>query len=205
MASPFAMRDKPTAQDDPFTPPNAETPPSVACKWANRVTRVTRPSRFSDLRLTPFKIGVLLLIGTDASTRERMPKQHHRQVGPVLTPNSVTCHRRFNLVPWLTTTDPPWQHRGLQHNIHPARAIPTSEPNSYRLPDALDTFTTYKFRQTCNISSLDLQSPFSSLCATRSSMLTAISSGGRIGHDTCLEAAICEVHHRRDMRDTWQV
>lgn len=45
-------------KDDPFSSPLPETPLSVAVKWANRVAR---PSRFSGLRLTPFRIGILLL------------------------------------------------------------------------------------------------------------------------------------------------
>lgn len=43
--------------DDPFSSPLPETPPSTAVKWANRVAR---PSRFSGLRLTPLRIGILL-------------------------------------------------------------------------------------------------------------------------------------------------
>ncbi len=45
-------------KDDPFSSSLPDTHPSVAVKWANRVGR---PSRFSGLRLTPFRIGILLL------------------------------------------------------------------------------------------------------------------------------------------------
>jgi hypothetical protein len=47
----------------------------------------------------------------------------------------------------------------------------------------LDTFAAYKFRDVCNISSLDLHAAFSPLCPDRASLLAAMSSGGRIGFD----------------------
>ena len=53
----------------------------------------------------------------------------------------------------------------------------------YRFPDTLDTFASYKYRNTCNISSLDLHTPFFPLCSDRKSMLKAMSDGGRIGFD----------------------
>ncbi|KAI9668339.1 MAG: hypothetical protein M1829_005543 [Trizodia sp. TS-e1964] len=55
--------------------------------------------------------------------------------------------------------------------------------SSSRLSDTQDTFENYKYRDTCQISSLDLHVPFDPLCTDRSSMLMAMSSGGRIGHD----------------------
>ncbi|KAI9817088.1 MAG: hypothetical protein M1826_001670, partial [Phylliscum demangeonii] len=61
--------------------------------------------------------------------------------------------------------------------FQPPEAIP------YRLPDLSDTFASFKYRNACAISSLDLHAPFAPLCATRVAMLTAMSSGGRIGHD----------------------
>lgn len=62
-------------------------------------------------------------------------------------------------------------------------AFQPPESGSYRVPDTIDTFQSYKFRSACNVSSLDLHAPFSPLCKDRASMLTAMSSGGRIGHD----------------------
>lgn len=47
----------------------------------------------------------------------------------------------------------------------------------------MDTFQSYKFRTVCNVSSLDLHTSFSPLCSDRQSMLTAMTSGGRIGFD----------------------
>jgi len=57
------------------------------------------------------------------------------------------------------------------------------EPLPHRYSDTIDTFASYKYRNTCNISSLDLHAPFGPLCDDRKTMLTAMSSGGRIGHD----------------------
>ena len=53
----------------------------------------------------------------------------------------------------------------------------------HRASDMVDTFETYKYRPTCNISSLNLHAPFAPLCPDRTSMLEAMSSGGRIGRD----------------------
>ncbi|KAL8965080.1 MAG: hypothetical protein Q9183_004040 [Haloplaca sp. 2 TL-2023] len=61
--------------------------------------------------------------------------------------------------------------------FQPPEALP------HRYSDMVDTFASYKYRNTCNISSLDLHSPFAPLCPDRESMLTAMASGGRIGHD----------------------
>ncbi len=66
--------------------------------------------------------------------------------------------------------------------IHNA-AFQPPEPLPHRYPDTIDTFSTYKYRNTCNISSLDLHAPFAPLCSDRKSMITAMSSGGRIGND----------------------
>ena len=65
----------------------------------------------------------------------------------------------------------------------PFAAFQPPETNEYRFPDTIDTFQTYKFRDTCDISSLDLHASFSPLCQTRDEMLSAMSGGGRIGHD----------------------
>ncbi|KAI9889265.1 MAG: hypothetical protein M1814_005640 [Vezdaea aestivalis] len=65
----------------------------------------------------------------------------------------------------------------------PNAALQPPEPSDLRIPDTTDTFSSYKYRNTCNISSLDLHAPFSPLCDNRQSMLEAMSSGGRIGFD----------------------
>jgi len=61
------------------------------------------------------------------------------------------------------------------------------------MPDIVDTFQSYKFRSTCNVSSLDLHAPFSPLCHDRASMLTAMSSGGRIGHNAPFMPRGCDM------------
>lgn len=61
--------------------------------------------------------------------------------------------------------------------FQPPEAVPD------RMSDVIDTFAGYKYRTTCNISSLDLHTPFGPLCSDRQSMLAAMGSGGRIGHD----------------------
>ncbi|KAI1106045.1 hypothetical protein F4804DRAFT_82473 [Jackrogersella minutella] len=53
-----------------------------------------------------------------------------------------------------------------------------------RMGELKDTLAGYKYRgDQCQISSLDLHVPFGSLCPDKNSMLTAMSSGGRIGKD----------------------
>ncbi|KAH0543744.1 hypothetical protein FGG08_001926 [Glutinoglossum americanum] len=73
----------------------------------------------------------------------------------------------------------------IAYNATTIPSAPFQPPDhlSYRLPDTLDTFATYKYRNICNVSSLDLHSAFSPLCSDGKSMLTAMSSGGRIGTD----------------------
>ena len=68
-------------------------------------------------------------------------------------------------------------------SVLPHAAFQPPEVLPHRAPDMSDTFETYKYRSTCNISSLDLHAPFAPLCPDRASMLEAMSSGGRIGHD----------------------
>lgn len=65
----------------------------------------------------------------------------------------------------------------------PNAAFQPPEPLPRRVPDTIDTFIGHKYRNTCNISSLDLHAAFAPLCPDRTSLLTALSSGGRIGHD----------------------
>ena len=67
--------------------------------------------------------------------------------------------------------------------VLPNAAFQPPEMLAHRAPDTIDTFASYKYRNTCDISSLDLHAPFAPLCHDRKSMLTAMSSGGRIGND----------------------
>ena len=76
-------------------------------------------------------------------------------------------------------------------------AFAPAENTLYRLPDTIDTFANYKYRNhpddSCRISSLDLHLPFASLCTTRQDLLTAISGGGRIGFDAPFLPRDCDM------------
>ncbi|KAI1076970.1 hypothetical protein F5B20DRAFT_300243 [Whalleya microplaca] len=53
-----------------------------------------------------------------------------------------------------------------------------------RVGELRDTLAGYKHRSDeCNVSSLELHQPFGHVCPDRNSMLTAMSSGGRVGRD----------------------
>ncbi|KAL9055738.1 MAG: hypothetical protein Q9162_003374 [Coniocarpon cinnabarinum] len=79
---------------------------------------------------------------------------------------------------------PPWLIDRDNTTLHiPHVAFPPPEDVDYRAADSMDAFASYKYRNTCNISSLDLHLPFSPLCQSRQDMLNAMSWGGRIGHD----------------------
>lgn len=74
----------------------------------------------------------------------------------------------------------------------PHAAFQPPEALPHRNADIVDTFASYKYRNTCNISSLDLHSPFAPLCTDRKALLTAMSSGGRIGHDAAYMPRGCD-------------
>lgn len=75
----------------------------------------------------------------------------------------------------------------------PHAAFQPPEPLPHRYFDTIDTFSSYKYRNTCNISSLDLHAPFAPLCPDRESMVTAMSSGGRIGNDAPYMPRSCDM------------
>lgn len=64
---------------------------------------------------------------------------------------------------------------------------------AYRLPDTIDTFAEYKYRNTCNISSLELHTPFAPLCHDRTSMIDAMAGGGRVGFDAPYMPRDCDM------------
>lgn len=68
-------------------------------------------------------------------------------------------------------------------SVLPNAPFQPPEPLPHRYADTVDTFESYKYRTACNISSLDLHAPFAPLCSDRKSMIEAMASGGRIGHD----------------------
>ncbi|KAI0012073.1 hypothetical protein F4779DRAFT_570369 [Xylariaceae sp. FL0662B] len=62
--------------------------------------------------------------------------------------------------------------------------LPYEDLPESRIGELRDTFAGYKHRgEECDISSLELHKPFGHVCPDRTSMLTAMSSGGRIGKD----------------------
>ncbi|KAI1352667.1 hypothetical protein F5Y01DRAFT_313613 [Xylaria sp. FL0043] len=68
-------------------------------------------------------------------------------------------------------------------------ADPNTRPHEYQ-----NTFATYKhFGEGCHISSLDLHHPYEPVCPDRLSMLTAMSSGGRIGRDAVYTPRGCDM------------
>ncbi|TVY16079.1 hypothetical protein LARI1_G007312, partial [Lachnellula arida] len=153
------MWQRPTSfdDDDPFTSPAQEVTPSTTYSWEGRVRR---PSRFSVPRFTPF---IAYPCNRYCSAVSRLdPLSGVTGDGKFASPETTGIYN--------TTTVP-----------YAAFQPPESGP--YRIPDIIDTFHSYKFRDTCNVSSLDLHAPFGPLCRDRASMLMAMSSGGRIGHD----------------------
>lgn len=71
----------------------------------------------------------------------------------------------------------------LSDGYVPYAAFQPADNVTYRRPDFVDAFEGYTYRGPCDISSLELHASFSPLCRDRKSMLTAMSSGGRIGID----------------------
>ncbi|KUJ13639.1 uncharacterized protein LY89DRAFT_590826 [Mollisia scopiformis] len=125
--------------------------------------RVSRPARFSGLRFSPFRIGIALVVFGSFI----LVRDWIPRSGGLVNISNVT--------------------------VVPQAAFQPPEAGRYRAPDLIDTFQSYKFRNTCNVSSLDLHAPFSPLCKDRSSMLAAMSSGGRIGHDAPYMPRECDM------------
>ncbi|KAL8705930.1 MAG: hypothetical protein Q9201_000985 [Fulgogasparrea decipioides] len=123
----------------------------------------TLAPKLNSWTITPRKTGLLLLVGACIYALNVL------LFGPRPQQPSRPSYLTENL-PYNSTLVP---HAAFQ----PLEALP------HRYPDMVDTFASYKYRNTCNISSLDLHAPFAPLCPDRESMLTAMASGGRIGHD----------------------
>ncbi|KAI1392360.1 uncharacterized protein F4822DRAFT_126619 [Hypoxylon trugodes] len=71
-----------------------------------------------------------------------------------------------------------------------------------RSAELRDTLAGYKHRgKACNVSSLDLHVPFGHVCVDKNSMLTAMSTGGRIGKDAPYVPRGCDMQ----WFDTWDV
>ncbi|PQE21994.1 hypothetical protein CJF30_00009994 [Rutstroemia sp. NJR-2017a BBW] len=157
-------------KEDPFTTPSP-LQNNVKFRWA----RSNRSLRLSGLRLTPSRIVVLLLLcGCLVMSRRWLPKVVVVKVYPLF---EFTIYAKFE------------QYIEPEPGISNATSIPQAafqppESIPYRMPDSIDSFADYKYRNTCNVSSLDLHAPFSPLCSDRPSMLAAMSGGGRIGFDS---------------------
>ncbi|KAH8654948.1 hypothetical protein BGZ60DRAFT_472896 [Tricladium varicosporioides] len=132
-------------------------------KWSYNWRGVARPSRFSGLRISPIRVIIMLAgISLLLLIRDQIPH---------ITTLSQQQPAELAQLTVLNTTSVPFT------------AFQSPELIKYREPDTIDTFASYKFRNACNISSLDLHTPFRPLCPDRASILTAMASGGRIGLD----------------------
>ena len=98
---------------------------------------------------------------------------------------SFTTSKTFPIDKSLQSRRPEYLTNPVTYNAAfiPHAAFQPPEAVPHRYSDTIDTFSSYKYRNTCNISSLDLHAPFAPLCPDRESMVTAMSSGGRIGND----------------------
>ncbi|EKD12010.1 uncharacterized protein L3040_005884 [Drepanopeziza brunnea f. sp. 'multigermtubi'] len=146
--------------DDPFTTPS--TPTSTRLKWATN-----RPPRIPLFRLRHGHAKIvfaLSILGLFVMIRRLIPSSTY-----LLQPIDLRIYSSTSTTATATTT--------------PYAAFQPPEASPYRIPDSTDVFQSYKFRNICDISSLDLHAPFSPLCADRASMLAAMSGGGRIGYD----------------------
>jgi hypothetical protein len=104
--------------DDPFSASLPETPPSTAIKWANRAAR---PSRFSGLRLTRLRIGILLLLtGSFVLIHDWIPK---------LATSRVSCGTTVSEASLLTSTATA-HYRHRQHDNCFPSCLPTSRARS---------------------------------------------------------------------------
>ena len=96
------MLQSPRFNDDPFSSPLPETPPSIAVKWANRVVR---PSRFSGLRLTPIRIGILLLLtGSFVLVHTWIPKLTSSAVGCEFATCRASTNQHSIHALWMSAT-----------------------------------------------------------------------------------------------------
>ncbi|KAM0314074.1 hypothetical protein ACHAO8_005029 [Botrytis cinerea] len=149
-------------KEDPFTTPT--TSPNLPYRWA----RANRHSRFSGFRITPIRIGIAMIFCAS------------------LFWFHGTLHK-------VDAAEPPSKSIvDLRNDSVPNVPFQPVESTAYRSPDSVDAFASYKFRNTCNVSSLDLHAPFGPLCTDRQSMLTAMASGGRIGFDAPYMPRACD-------------
>ncbi|KAL8772063.1 MAG: hypothetical protein Q9209_002729 [Squamulea sp. 1 TL-2023] len=135
--------------------------------------RWTLAPRMSSWPVTPRRIGLFMLVVAVVYSLN----------GLLLTSKPHKAQRPLYLTQALPYNSTVLPHAAFQ----PPEALP------HRQSDMADTFASYKYRNTCNISSLDLHAPFAPLCTDRKSLLTAMSSGGRIGHDAPYMPRDCDM------------
>lgn len=82
----------------------------------------------------------------------------------------------------------------MRHAPAPKCDLPLSSLPEARASELRDTLIGYKHRgEGCSISSLDLHVPSGSVCKDKSSMLKAMSSGGRVGRDAPFAPRGCDM------------
>lgn len=153
------------------------TPAGTPHTWSPTSTR-SKISTWSltRRRIALFACGVLVFfflysLHSSYAGHPVRPRAQCYRIFP--TDKSVQPHRQDYLTNPVTYNATFTPHAAFQ----PPESLP------HRYSDTIDTFSSYKYRNTCNISSLDLHAPFAPLCPDRESMVTAMSSGGRIGND----------------------
>ena len=111
------------------------------------------------------------------------------------SPKVVTNTAKHSLLSPAHRASCPTKEFGLAISHFPTYDFSTLTVPMSRVPDSLDTFTNYRYRNhtKCQISSLDLHTPFYPLCSGRADMLTAISGGGRIGKEAPFMPRGCDM------------
>ena len=70
---------------------------------------------------------------------------------------------------------------------------PSGSSRDYRLADQTDIFQSFTGRDTCGFGALELHRPFEPLCPNTTSMLRAMSDGGRGGFDMPYQPKGCDL------------
>lgn len=111
------------------------------------------------------------------------------------SPKIVTDIAKHSLLSSAHKASCPTKEFGLAVSHFPTYDLSTLTVPMGRIPDSLDTFINYRYHNhtKCQISSLDLHTPFYPLCSSRADMLTAISGGGRIGNEAPFMPRGCDM------------
>ncbi|RDW56444.1 hypothetical protein BP5796_13193 [Coleophoma crateriformis] len=137
-----------------------------AITWSS-IRRFSHQTRFSSLRGTRTKHAVACLLFLVCGTLFFFNGSSRPSSLPVRTGSEVHVPSNvFEVVEKST-------------RLNPSRKT----ADIVTIASAEDTFASYKHRKDCDVSSQDLHTPFTPICPDRPSMITAMSSGGRIGMD----------------------